>query len=477
MAAQNVEQSYFQTGGLNTYVSPLLGDGVLIHAVNVDTFPYGAKTKRQGYNAFLGNPDNSQVQSLFSFHNIGNDSTKFNLYKASGSLLYYSLQGTGSWTVAGNGTITPGGHFGHAVLDNVLIGGDGVTNSRYTTDGTTFVDATLAPKAEHWEQYQNRVYAFGTASSLFYSTTNDATNWNTSGTSDSNSLEIPGAGKGNGLIKVADKLVACKSNGAMQKWDGYSLIDMCTEYGPSSPYSFGNIEGYRFFINQYGHYGFGGAMPQILSNVVQRQFYNQNDTGIAGTLLPTAPGVSHVHDHFVSMGTITDDFTQRVIPNSILKYDYYKSEYLNWSFYNNPTAYCSYKDATGKQQLIFGDVNGQCYQLANVTTDNNQAIPMEMVYFINGKMPHVNKNWRWWRGFFNPGCEARVQIAVSNVFDYQSLIWSELGDASSGFIEYHFDDPKNNTGRFLFVRIYESSKNSRTTFYGQEVSFLPNPTW
>ena len=133
MAAQNVEQSYFQTGGLNTYVSPLLGDGVLIHAVNVDTFPYGAKTKRQGYSAFLGTPDNSQVQSLFDFHNIGNDSTKFNLYRASGSLLYYSLQGTGAWTVAGNGTITSGGHFGHAVLDNVLIGGDGVPWARAAT--------------------------------------------------------------------------------------------------------------------------------------------------------------------------------------------------------------------------------------------------------------------------------------------------------------------------------------------------------
>jgi len=477
MADNNIEQSYFQTGGVNTYASPLLGDGILIHSVNMTTFPYGAKTKRTGYSAFLGTPDTSQVQSLFAFQNIGNDPTKTNLYRASGSALYYSVQGTGAWTLAGNGTITSGGHFGHAVLDNVLIGGDGTTLSRHTTDGSTFTNTTLAPYAEFWEQYQNRIYAFGTSSSLLYSTTNDATNWNTSGTSDSNSFEVPGSGRGGGLIKVANKLVACKTSGIMQKWDGYSLIDMSTRYGPSSPYSIANVEGYEFFANQYGHYGFGGDMPQLLSHVVERQFKNADDTGLAGTAISTMPGGVHDHDYYLSMGTVTDDFTKRTIPNSILKFDFHKEEYLNYSFANKPTSFLSYKDINGVQQMIFGGASGQVYQMDNTTSDNGTSIACEMVYLFNGKIAHVEKQWRWWRGFFNPGCEAKIQVACSNVLDYQSLRWTDLGDARDGFVEYHFDDPTNNRGRFLFVRIYESSKNSRMVFYGQEISAILNPVW
>lgn len=473
--ANNVELEYYQTGGLNTYTNPLLLDGVLIHAVNVDTMPYGAKTKRSGYSAFLGTPDTSQVNTLFEFQNIGNNSGSMNLYRASGSSLYYSLGGTGAWTLAGNGTIANNGHFGQAILDNTLIGGDGVGSTRHTTNGTSFTNTTLAPVAEHFEQYQNRIYAAGTSSTEFYSTTNDATNWNTSGTSDSNSFQVPGAGKLGAHIKVADKLVLTKSSGIMQKWDGYSLIDMATNYGPSSPYSIGKVEGYRFFINQYGHYGFGGAMPQILSHVVERQFFNVQNTGIAGTAFASIPGVCHIHDYFASIGTVTDDFTQRTISNAILKYDYHKSEYLDWSFNNKPTAFLSYKDTSGSQQMIFGDASGQCYQMDNSTTDAGAAIPMEMVFLFTGKLAYIEKQWRWWRGIFNPGCEARVQVACSNVLDYQSLIWKEVGDCASGFVEYRF--PTGSRSRFLFVRIYESSKNSRTTFYGQEISFLPNPVW
>lgn len=475
MANENVELEYYQTGGINTYVNPLSQDGALIHAVNVTSSGQGYKTKRTGYSAFLGTPDTSQVQTLFDFQNIGNSAGAMNLYRASGTSLYYSLQGTGAWILAGNGTITSGGHFGHAILDNVLIGGDGVTNTRHTTNGTSFTDTTLAPKSEFFEQYQNRIYADGTSSTRFYSTTNDATNWNTSGTSDSNSFEVPGAGKLGAPIKVADKLVATKSSGIMQKWDGFAQIDMATNYGPSSPYSIAGVEGYKFFINQYGHYGFSGAVPQLLSNAIQRQFYNPQNTGIAGTQFALAPAVTHKYDYLVSVGTVTDDFTARTIPNAIIKYDYQKNEYLNWSFNNNPTAYLSYKDTSGSQQLIFGDATGQCYKMDNSTTDNGVTIPMEMVFFFTGKMPHIEKQWRWWRGFFNPGCEAKVQVACANVFDYQSLIWQEVGDCSSGFIEYRF--PAGSRSRLLFVRIYESSKNSRTTFYGQELSFIPNPVW
>jgi hypothetical protein len=152
MAQQNVELEYYNVGGINTYSNPLSQDGVLIHAINVTSTGQGYKTKRSGYSSFLGTPDSSQVQSLFDFQNIGNNSGSMALYRASGTSLYYSLQGTGAWTLAGNGTITSGAHFGHAVLDNVLIGGDGQGSTRHTTNGTSFTNTTLAPPSEFFEQ-------------------------------------------------------------------------------------------------------------------------------------------------------------------------------------------------------------------------------------------------------------------------------------------------------------------------------------
>src|SRR3990167_10002563 len=459
---------YFQSGGCNTYTNPLLTDGQLIHATNVISQPYGAKSKRTGYSTFLGTADGSAVNSLLAFPNIGNDSTKVNLFRASGSALYHSVQGTGAWTLSGNGTISAGTHFGAAILDNVLIGGDGVGSTRHSTNGTSFTDTTLAPIAEHFEQYQGRIYAAGTESTLFYSTSLNATDWATSGTSDSSSLEIPGEGKMGKIFKTADRLIASKNTGLMYRWDGDSLIDMSTKYGPSSPYSVAETEDYRFFLNQIGHFGYGGAKPQLLSNAIQRQFYNDANTGIAGTAFATIPAVCHRYDYLASVGNITDDFTDRAITNAIIKYDYQKNEYLNWSFADKPTSWLSYNDANGVRQLIFGDATGQCYQMDNtVTTDNGDAINCEMVYIFTYGAPEFLKKWNWWRGGFNPGCEAKVQVACSNVFIYENLNWIDLGDVPNGAVEFRF--PSGSRSRFLFVRIYESSENSRMNYYGASI--------
>lgn len=462
-------QQYFQTGGINTYINPLLNDGALIHSVNMLSFPYGAKTKRTGYSTFLGTPDTSQINSLFDFPR--NNGTETYLYRASGSSLYQSYQGTGVWTLTANGTISDGSHVGHAILDDTMIIGDGVGSTRHTTTGTSFTDTTLAPIAPDFEQYQGRIYAIGTSSTAFYSTTNDATNWNTSGTSDSSSFTIPGDGKLSSVFKVSDQLNFSKNTRSMFKWDGYALVDMSTNYGPSSPYSISKSEDYSFFINQFGQYGYGGARPQLLSNAVQRLFYNAEDTGVTTSLFPTIAGQCHKYDYFAALGTVTDDFTSRQISNCLLKYDYQKNEHLTFSLSNNPTALLSYKDVNNAQQLIFGDSSGQCYKFDTSTTDNGNAISAEMVFVFTHKVPEYEKKWNWWRGVFNPGCEAKVQIACANTFTYESLVWKELGDCKDGVCEYRF--PANSRSNLLFVRIYESSVNAPFTYYGCSISAEP----
>src|SRR3989304_1191249 len=140
--------------GLNLRQS-LLGHSQLIRAVNVTTNQIGAKEKRPGYGTYLGTPDNNTVNTLFDWHR--NNGTQFWNYRASGSSLYYSTQGTGAWTICGNGTISEGAHVGHAVLNDVMIIGDGIGSTRHSSDGTSFTNTTLAPVAEFFEEYQGRI--------------------------------------------------------------------------------------------------------------------------------------------------------------------------------------------------------------------------------------------------------------------------------------------------------------------------------
>jgi hypothetical protein len=463
MNSNMVLNHYFNMQGVNTYMSPLLQDGALIHSVNVDSFPLGAKTKRAGYVSFLSSLG-TPVQSLWSFPR--QDGTSLTLYAKAGSLIYHSVQGTAPWTVCGNGTVSTSSHIGYAILDNTMIIGDGVGSTRHTTNGTAFTSTTLAPPGEFFAQYQNRIYIGGTSSTLFYSVTNDATNWHTSGTSDSNSLTIPGAGKLARIFKSTNQLVATKNSGAMFRWDGFSLTDMATNYGPSSAYSVDQTEDYWFFMNRYGMYGFNGDKPQLLSNPVQRQIYNSDNTGITGTSFGTIPAVVHGYDYLAAIGTVTDDFTQQYLPGAVLKYDIQKNQYMNYQYNNNPTCFCSYLDSSQNRQLIFGDQTGQVYQISGTTnTDNGTPISTEMIFLYTFDSPEYDKQWRWFRAFFNPGAQAQVQIAAVNEYeDINSFRWQELGDNVRGVNEYKF--PQGSRSKFLAVRVYDRGNAARYVYHG-----------
>ena len=484
---------YFQSNGIQNYLNPMTTgqDGNLIHAVNVISFPYGAKSKRPGYNSFLGTPDNSQVNTLFVFPNIGN-SGSLNLMRASGSSLYYSVQGTGAWTLASNGTIANNAHFGQAVLNNTLIGGDGVGSTRHSTDGSTFTNTSGAPVAPFFANYQYAIYAAGTQNQFIKSTDGDPTNWNSSGTSNGNAINLYAQGSLTNLFVTADKLILTKSRGDMFAWDGLNLTDLSTRYGPSSPYSISDIEDYRFYVNQYGNFGFDRSNNiQLLSNPVQRFFYNRQNTGIQGSLFPTIPGGCHIYDYFAAIGTVTDDFTQRPISNAILNYNYQKNEYLTWQFNDNPTAFLSYTDNYKKRQLIFGNATGQCFQLdRTATNDNGNPINTEMVFLFEysaageafsktsastSSATAYEKKWNWIRLFFNPGCEVNIQGAFSNSFTYQDLRWFDINDNSAnpaqntadGICEFRF--PQDSRSRLFFLRIYDSSASSQWTYYGAQI--------
>lgn len=498
---------YLNPTGINTFQNSLQLDGQIIHAVNVYNPGIGIIAKRPGYGTFLGTLG-AQVNSLFSFPH--QDGTTLQLYAAAGSILSYSLQGTGAWTTAqgsqggdAGGTITNGNHVGYAILNNVMIIGDGAGSTRHTTNGTQFLNTSLAPIAQYLTQFHNRIYASdGTSSTLTYSSSGSANNWSISAPADSSSFTVPDEGAITKSFVAGDRLMITKNKGKMFNWDDYTLVDMATKYGPSSPYSVANIDQTWFYLNQLGIFQHDGANKQLISNAIQNQFYNSGNTGIGTASWGTAPGEAYLWDYLVAVGTITDNFTGRQINNAIIKYDFLKNQFHNWSFNNPPTAFHSYIDASNKRQLIFGDATGQVYQLdPTKTSDNGNAIQSEIVLLFNYASQQTQlsatsasmvsgttyeEKWNWLRLIFNPGDEVNIQFAFANSLTYQHLRWSEIlnihpnanGDywqEADGVVEIRFPDNLNNPrrSRFLFVRIYDDSDNSQWKYYGCSIDADP----
>jgi len=466
------ELSISDLGGINTYSNPFaLPDGNIIHCVNFDSVPLGAKKKRSGYNTFLGTPDNGTVNSLFAW--VQNNGSTFWLYRASGSVVYSSQQGTGAWTVTGNGTIGNGAHVMPAVLDNTLFIVDGVGSTRHTTNGTSFTDTTGAPVGVDAAEFQNRVYIAGTSSSLFYSTSGTGTDWST----DSSSLFIPGDGKLSRVYKAGDRLLTAKNSGLMHRWDGFSLIDMATRLGPSSPYSVGTVEDFRFWLNRLGYFTSNAGAPQLVSNPIQNQIYNDSGSAMIGTSFDSAPGGVYKYNYFAAVGTLTDDFTAITINDAIHKYDYQKNEWSNYRYANYPTAFTSYKDTSGVDQFIFGDSAGQVYQLSGTAvSDNTTAIEASLVLIVHANIPHVEKDFKFLEFWTNPGCGARVQFMLVDTADRftswdrpSAQNWRELGDLHSGYTIFSF--PPDSRGRLMYLRIYDSGSNARADIYSINYSF------
>lgn len=466
-----MKANQFQLQGLNLYNNPIDTEGYFLRAVNVDNYPYGAIKKRPGYAEFLGTQNGGTVQKLFQWTN--DDASQSYLYSQAGSvLMYYDVTaGTGDWATCGNGTFAGNVPIGHTVVENTLIVGDGVGSTRHTTNGTSFTDTSGAPLARHWETYQGRAYAGGTANTLFASATFDATNWSgAGGTNDAFSIDIMGEGRITKVTKISDRLVIHKGGGNLFRWDGDSLVDMATNYALTSPESYAEVEDYGIWLNRMGLYGSGGSKPELISNAIQPLIYNDNDNGIAGTTFDIAPATAFKQNYFISVGNIADDLTEETITNAIIKYDYQKNQYYTYSFADKPTAMGVYKDSSGVEHLIFGDNTGQVYKFGGTaTTDAGQPIYAVGEVLFSGSDPANEKSWRKYRALFNPGSQAKIQIALSDTFRRDSLRLTDLGDTSQGNVDYRF--PQSSNSKLLFIRVYENSKDSRFNWFGHAIEF------
>jgi len=464
------QSAQFSLLGIDLYNNPLTNEGYFIKATNVDSYPYGGIKKRPGYIDFLGTSNGSAVQNLFQWTN--DDGSQSYLYAKKGNVLqYYDVTaGTGDWTTCGNGTFSGTSYIGHSVLNNTLILGDGVGSTRHTTNGTSFTNTTGAPVASDFEQFQQRIYAIGTANTLFFSSTGTASDWSGVSPSDSSSIQIPGEGRLTKVTKIDNKLFLHKKNGNMFSWDGDYLIDMSTNYALTSPQSFAKTENYGFWLNNEGIYGFGGGQPELISNPIQPYIYNDFSTGITGTVFNNAPGACFRFDYYLSVGTIADDITQETINNAVIKYNYQKNLYYIYSFADRPTAMGVYEDNSGVEHLIFGDSAGQVYKYGGTArSDSGTPIEAATEMVFSGGDPASFKKWNEYSAAFNPGSKAKLQLGFSDTFRRDSLNLVEAGDTSDGSL--HVRIPQKTRSKLLYLRTYENSTGPSFVWYGHAVDY------
>lgn len=457
----------FNLGGKQLKVSPFLSnDGDMTRCVNMDNDLIGAKTKRPGYDTFLGTANGSEVLDLFSWTKA--DGTSTLVYRNSGGLLYYWNAGIGTatdWAICGGGTLTAGNHIGQTVLAETIFVDQAAGTYKSSTSGTSFGTVALAPPGEHLCTYQNRVYVGGTLSTLFWSASGSGGDWATSGTSDSSSQTIPGAGKINKVRVINDRVIANKTSGLVYRWDGYSLRRLPTNKGLSSPYSVAETEDYNFELNRDGIYGFNGERPEIVSNAIESEIYNKDGSGITGSVFDTAPGVMNRYNYLLSVGTVSDSLTDETINNAIIKYDYQLNKFTDYSFAHNPTAWTSYKDNSGNLQVIFGDSTGQCYKLSGTaTSDNGTPIETVMEGVLTFSDPESKKLFKEFYAFASPGCGAKIQVSATDSFTTVNRKWIDIGEFKDGVA--HLDFPSSYVGRLLAWRVYERSADSPFTIYG-----------
>ncbi len=462
-------ESLFSLGGIDLYKNPLVNEGSFLKAQNVDSYPYGGIKKRPGYVTFAGTTNGSVVQNLFQWTN--DTGSQSYLYAKKGNVLqYYDVTaGTGDWTTCGNGTFSGTANVSHAVLLNTLVVADGVGSTRHTTNGTSFTNTSGAPIASDLEQYQERIYALGT-NTLFYSSAGSPTNWSGVSPADSSSIQIPGAGRGIKLTKIADRLLIHKASGNMFRWDGDSLVDMATNYAMSSPQSYAKAEDYGFWLNREGIYGSGGDKPELISNAIQPFIYNDFGLGIAGTTFNNAPATCFKFDYYLSVGSIADDITQDTISNAVIKYNYQKNLYYIYSFADKPTALGVYEDNSGVEHLLFGDSVGQVYTFGGTaTSDNGDPIEAICEMVVAGNQPDKFKEWREHNSFFNPGSRAKLQLGISDTFRRGGISLTEIGDTSDGAI--HWRVPQGTRSKLAYLRVYENSTGPRFEWYGHAIDF------
>lgn len=96
--------------------------------------------------------------------------------------------------------------------------------------------------------------------------------------------------------------------------------------------------------------------------------------------------------------------------------------------------------------------------------DNATAIECVAEGVLTLGVPESDKYFHELYAFSSPGCQATLQIAITDSFNRKSLRWQNVGSLVNGYAHYGF--PPSSRGKLLFWRVSEMSTDARFNFYG-----------
>lgn len=304
--------------------------------------------------------------------NIANDATA-SIYKYTSS----------TWSSAHTGFAADTKvHFATFLDTTVALNGSQVNTS---TDGASWgsggnLDTANFPIGKYVIEFRDRIYTAGVSGyldRLYYSSvpSSGAVSW-TSGNGYIDIEPEEGAGAITGLAKVPGYLLIFKER-SLKRWNISSTFpESLITIGAPSQEAIVQTKQMVYYFNQRGCYETNGGYPRKISRRIQDII-----DAIPSTYYSEVSGWGDGENVYWSIGDITlGDLT---LTNCVIAYRIDEKTWTLFSMPTEPLAWTSYVDSNGKEEIIYGDDDGNVFRFLEGTTDNGSAINWLMQYNTN----------------------------------------------------------------------------------------------
>lgn len=314
--------------------------------------------------------DTGGTEVPLAVFNIANDATA-SIYKYTSS----------TWSSAHTGLVKDTKVRFATFLDTTVAVNGSSANA--TTDGSTWVssgtnlDVANMPIGTYAIEWKDRMYTAGVSGyldRLYYSSvpSSGAISW-TSGNGYIDIEPEEGAGAITGLAKVPGYLLIFKER-SIKRWDGSSTYpESLITIGCPSQEAIVQTKQAVFYFNQRGIYETVGGYPRKISRRIQDII-----DAIPSTYYSSVSGWGDGENCYWSIGDITlDDLT---LTSCIVAYNIDSKVWTLLSTPTEPLAFSSYVDSNGKEEIIYGDNDGNVFRFLEGNDDNSTDINWLLQY-------------------------------------------------------------------------------------------------
>lgn len=437
--ADIIQEVFSFSGGMNTRSSALYLGKQGKYALKEDEAPLLINFCRDASGALSTRPGRQKLNSTAVVPPAGDSTIRsiFEIVPLSGSPVIIMNAGNtvykwngAAW--ASLGTVATSNRRMHwAQFNDEAIGVNG-TDIPVITDGTSYANLTGSPPqgATAVLSHRNRVWMLK-GRTLYYSALGVKNDWTTANNAGSIPVPTTKGGGGTAMFSLWDRIIICTTHNVFQV-TGSGPSDFAVEpinvtYGHQlSPYGMLAAGNDIYYGSSKGAHALSVSYGQSITGDVS---YNY----VSGKIEPTWQAINKTN--FANMVGVHDSKRNVLIflcsrsganNNEAMVADYYHLDdegRPTWTMYAN-MPFASGAEVTSlnnETEVLFGGYDGIVYRQTNDARDVNTNIDLQLQYVTDGRVPAMDKTWRYMTVFFNT-TEAIVSGTVS--FDFNTSIKS-----------------------------------------------------